>query len=459
MQFALDLDAALDPRALAIDALHRATAIYTNDGVIDALLDRIGWPDADGALIDPSAGDGAFLARAIERIDTPRHDRGSLDRIEGWEIHPEAVAEGRARIAQILVRRDWSPARAAEAAAAVLRHGDFILDRTSTRRYRFVAGNPPYIRYGHLPDWFKDLYRDALPDFARGDLLHGFLDRCVDLMSDDGVVGLVTSDRWLFNQTAADLRAQIGRRAGIAHLARLDPETSFYQPKSRRRGTPPRIHPVEVVLRPEGPDHRALTRAPISLSNTPEERGAIALGDIATIKIAPWLGPKGIFVVDAATAARLPQSCLIPCVDTDDVDPSTNRLRDPQRFAIRTTRDHEPEGVLREHLRREIGRMPKRGQGKLWWMPPETITLPLDRPALMIPRIGKTLRAIELPSGVLPINHNLYVIQTQDGWPLERVKAAVESDRTQAWLRDNAPPLENGYYDCRAGVIRRIPIA
>ncbi len=459
MQFALALETVADPRTAAIEALHRATAIYTHDGVIDALLDRIGWPDADGALIDPSAGDGAFIARALERIDTPRNDHSRLARVEGWEIHPEAVADGRRRIAAILIQRDWSQAEADKAAATVLRHGDFIVDRERDRRYRFVAGNPPYIRYGHLPDWFKDLYREALPDFARGDLLHAFLDACVDLMTEDGVVGLVTSDRWLFNQTAAELRAQLGQRAGISHLARLDPETSFYQPKSRRRGTPPRIHPVEVVLRPGGSDCRSLTRAPISLSNEPCPTGALTLGDIATIKIAPWLGPKGIFVIDRATAARLPQSDLIPCVDTDDVDPGDDRLRPAQRYAIRTFRDREPVGAIHDHLAREIVRMPKRGQGKVWWMPPEAITLPLDRPALMVPRIGKTLRAIELPAGILPINHNLYVIQTNDEWPLEKVKAAIESDRTQAWLRDNAPPLENGYYDCRKGVIQRIPIA
>lgn len=459
MQFAFDLPPSLTPRDAAIDALHRATAIYTHDTVIDTLLDRIGWPDADGSLIDPSAGDGAFLARALERINTPRHDLNSLSRIEGWEIHPGAVADGRQRIARILVQRDWSQSRAEGAAAMILREGDFITDRRDTRRYRFVAGNPPYIRFGHLPDWFKTLYRDALPDFARGDLLHGFLDRCVDLMTDDGIVGLVTSDRWLFNQTAAELRASIGRRAGIAHLARLDPGTSFYQPKSRRRGTPPRIHPVEIVLRRDTDGDRALTRAPMSLSEGPATAEGLTLGDVATIKIAPWLGPKGIFVVESAAAARLPSDCLIPCVDTDDIDPSDNSLKPVRRWAIRTVREREPEGALKEHLAGQIGRMPKRGQGKLWWMPPETITLPLDRPALMIPRIGRTLRTIALPAGVLPINHNLYVIESDGDWSLDRIKAAVESPRSQAWLCDNAPPLENGFYDCRSGILRRIPVA
>lgn len=463
MQFAFDLPAAAQSpaqiRFSAIEELHRATAIYTHDSVIDDLLDRIGWPDADGALIDPSAGDGAFLLQALRRIETPRNNLGSLARIHGWEIHPGAVADGRHRIAELLRQRDWSADRAEAGARAVLREGDFLTEGPTAGPYRFIAGNPPYLRYGHLPDWFKDLYRAALPDFARGDLLHGFLDRCVDLMGEDGVIGFVTSDRWLFNQTTAELRRRLGERAGLAHLARLDAGTSFYQPKTRRRGTPPRIHPVEVVMRPSALAERAITHAPISLG---EEIALAAhgltLGDVATITIAPWLGPKGIFVVDAATASRLDGADLLPCIDTDDVDPVTNVLRAPTRFAIRTRREVEPAGAVRDHLAREIVRMPKRGQNKLWWMPPETITLPLDRPALMIPRIGRTMRTIRLPAGVLPINHNIYVVSANDGHDLDAIEAAIQHPQTQSWLANNAPPLENGYYDIRATMIRRIPL-
>lgn len=463
MQFAFDLPAAaLTPaqiRAGAIEDLHRATAIYTHDCVIDDLLQRIGWPTAEGALIDPSAGDGAFLLQALRRIDTPRNDLGSLARLHGWEIHPGAVADGRMRIAELLRQRDWSADQAEIGARAVLREGDFLTEGPTTGTYRFIAGNPPYLRYGHLPEWFKDLYRAALPDFARGDLLHAFLDRCVDLMAEDGIIGFVTSDRWLFNQTTAELRRRLGQRAGIQHVARLDPGTSFYQPKTRRRGTPPRIHPVEVVIRPNAHAARAITEAPISLGPARVvDPGEITLGDLATIKIAPWLGPKGIFVVDPGVAARLPEADLIPCVDTDDVDPATNVLRPAQRFAIRTRRDREPCDAVRDHIRREIARMPKRGQNKVWWMPPETITLPLDRPALMIPRIGRTLRTIRLPAGVLPINHNLYVVEPANGLSLDEIEAAIADPESQNWLENNAPPLENGYFDIRAGMIRRIPI-
>jgi hypothetical protein len=91
-------------------------------------------------------------------------------------------------------------------------------------------------------------------------------------------------------------------------------------------------------------------------------------------------------------------------------------------------------------------------------MPPEAITLPLDRPAILVPRIGKRIRAVRLPAGVLPVNHNLYVVAGQDVRSLDEIEGILLSEATQAWVARNAPRLEDGYLDIRAGLIRRIPV-
>lgn len=192
-------------RTSAIEALHAATALYTSLPVVEALLDRMGWPDADGRLLDPSAGDGSFLICALMRIRTPVGDFEALERVQGWEMHPVAVEHSRERIADLLIGRGWRPEDALRGAVAVAHEGDFLTDAEPEGTFRFVAGNPPYIRWGHLHPYFKDEYRSVLPDIARGDLLHAFIDRSVSMMPPDGVVGLVTSDRWLFNATTTGL--------------------------------------------------------------------------------------------------------------------------------------------------------------------------------------------------------------------------------------------------------------
>lgn len=399
-----------------------------------------------------------FLVRAINMLELPVDDLEALKRVRGWEIHPSAVEAGRDRIVSHLLSRGWTVGYANRAARQVLSHGDFLIQGPRKPKFRYVAGNPPYIRFGRLPEAFKQLYSAHLCDASKGDLLHAFLMRCSEVMTDDGVIGFVTSDRWLLNSTAAALRVELGTRIGIEHLSRLDVQTSFYRPKERRKGTPPRIHPVEVVLRPAAHSRIVLDKNPISPEGSLDrDQGCPKLEDIATVRLAPWLGPANIFVVDSHRAESLPQDQLVPAVDTDDVDPQTDELAHPQRYAIRTTRGIMPPKSILDHLDREMHRMPKRGIRKTAWLPPEKVFEDLSEPAILIPRIGRRIRAIRLPPGVLPINHNLYVVQAHPDISLDQIQTILLSDDTHNWLIRNAPRLENGYYDIRSSLIRRIP--
>ena len=450
---------AFDARAAAVDDVHAATAIYTSPTVVEGLLDRLGWPRAGARLLDPSAGDGSFLLSALARLEIRPNDLSSVSAVQGWEMHPGAVREARERIEAFLTARGWSESVAATAARGLVIEADFLSDGPANGAFQVIAGNPPYLRYGNWSEFFQEFYSARLPEYARGDLLHAFLDRCTEMLPSDGAIGLVVADRFLFNETAAALRERLGKRVGIAHMARLDPETSFYRPKIRRRGSPPRIHPVEIVFRRVGEALVKMTSAPICPDGEQDDAtGGRTLGDIASLRIAPWLGPVGIFVVGDAAACKLEGANLVPAIDTDDVDPATDVMRPPRRFAIRTEREQEPQGAVRTHLLDCAGRMPKREANRPWWMPPETITLALDKPMLMIPRIAKRLRAIPIPAGVLPINHNLTVVQCADGMSLDELARIITSPKSQAWLARHAPRLENGYFSITTKLLRRMPV-
>lgn len=159
-----------------------------------------------------------------------------------------------------------------------------------------------------------------LPRYASGDLLHAFLDRIAATLHPDGEIALVSSDRWLFNSGTALLRSILGQRLSIHHLRRLDAKTAFYRPKLRCKGSPPRVHPVAVVMRPPGPGSIPLTEAPIYPGPPAAgSSGTPLLGDIAQVRLAPWLGAPGIFIVDEVTAQGLPAECLVPAVDASDI--------------------------------------------------------------------------------------------------------------------------------------------
>lgn len=184
------------PPSQAVEDLHAATAIYTATHIIDKLLDRLDWPRRPGRLLDPSAGDGAFLLQALKRLDitTP----ANLDRIQGWEIHPGAADEARTKISAHLIHNGYDPATARRAAKKIAINKDFLTDGPrTTKAFQVIAGNPPYLRYQKLPQYFRDLYDNYLPAYARGDLLHSFLDACSRLIDSNGIIGLVCSDRFL----------------------------------------------------------------------------------------------------------------------------------------------------------------------------------------------------------------------------------------------------------------------
>lgn len=452
-------DDAAAARMDAIDQLHGATAIYTADCVVEQLLNRLRWPSGKRRLVDPSCGDGAFLAQALAKV-LSRHaptDDELLDVIEGWEIHPHACAQARARVARLLVGSGRSMSCALSVAERMVHNRDFLTDGPTKPSWHAIAGNPPYLRWLNVPKVLRDDYADHVPNYAASDMLHSFLDRCARALHDDGEIAMVTSDRWLFNLGASKLRAALGQRLSIQHLERLNAATAFYRPKQRRAGSPPRIHPVSVVLSREG--GQSLTHAAIYPgASTTRYQGIPTLQELATVRIAPWLGTAGIFVVTAAQAqeSMLPAEVLVPAIDTDDI--VRGHLGEPSRFAIRTQPDTQPCAAVQQHLDRQMAGMAPRGRQGKPWMPPESFhRMDLSQPSLLVPRIAKTPSAVWVPAGYVPINHNLSIV-CGDLDLLTKIKLALTGELAATWVREHAAPLENGYFSLTTTLLRKLPI-
>lgn len=441
--------------AAALQELHDATAYYTTLAVVDELLDLVGWPGCGGCLLDPGAGDGAFLVRAVERLELPTDGMNELaGRVEAWEIHPAATSFARANLREHLVGRGWSAEAASTAAYSVVHLADFLTPGPIGRRFRVAAGNPPYLRYARLPEKLKRRYA-RVPDWARQDLLHMFLGKASDVLEPEGRIAFVTADRWLFNESAGRLREALGERFGVESVRRLDVTTSFYQAKTRRKGTPPRIHPVAVLL---GPGGVRLSAAPMHIERVDVPEGARPLGEVAQIRLAPWVGPKGVFLLDRADAREFPRSAWVPCVDTDDIEGGL--LGRPTRVVLRAARGARPHRMVLEHVRRNRWRLPeraRRSQATCPWAQPEPWgPLPYKQEALLVPRIARELTTVRLPKGVLPINHNLTVVSSE--LPLARLEAMLRATEAKAWIAAHAARLESGYLSVTTNLLRKLPV-
>lgn len=450
-------DPAEAERIDAIERLHAATAIYTAQPVVDDLLDRLGWPDGN-SLLDPACGDGMFLVRALERLLERGKPEGEISRlVQGWEVHPGACSDARNRLTGVLMSYGYSAIEAGSISQRMVINRDFLIDGPTEPMTACIAGNPPFLRNANVPTLLREEYTRHVPDYANADLLHSFLERCSRAIYPDGQIGFVTSDRWLIGQQASRLREKLGERLSLSHLERLDVNSAFYRAKQRRAGTPPRIHPVSVVLN-GGAAGRSISHEPIYAGVDPSKyEGLPILSQFAKVRIAPWLGSFGVFVVDAITAKSLPSDWLVPVVDTEDIFGAT--LKASTRFAIRTSPDLEPPGAIMDHLQRNMHRMAERGRkGSKPWMPPESFhNWDFDAPSLIVPRIAKSPKAVRVPPNVLPINHNLSVV-SGDATTLDAVEAALSSDLSAQWVGEHAPRLENSYFSLTTTLLRKMPV-
>jgi tRNA1(Val) A37 N6-methylase TrmN6 len=443
-----------DDRAAAVEQLHAATALYTVEPVVRSLFERVSWPRRGATLLDPSCGDGAFLGVALELLLTTeqRIHAGDLAmRVSGFEVHPGAAGDARRRIAAILSAHGYSEDLAGE----IVTNADFLTMPPSGKRYDVVIGNPPYLRSANVPPLLREEYESVLPPWARKDMLHAFLDRCAASLTGVGQLALVTADRWLFTEGCARLREVLGERLTVSHVRRLDAASTFYRPKIRRRGSPPRVHPVQIVLESSGGD--ALSAAPFYPDRLPDIPG-VPLGGIAHVRVAPWLGPEGVFVLQRANAERILGADLVPVIDTDDLL-EDGTVTAPTRYALRTSPDVAPsEGVMR-HLAQASHKLPARARKRrITWLPPERIDkLDLSAQVLVVPRIAQRLRALIVPAGVLPINHNLTVV-SRGPYSLEALRTAIESDASQRWLKSVGHRLEKGYFSVTTAMLRSLPI-
>ncbi len=452
---ALEFEFSGDPLAADIDKIHRGTAIYTAIPEVEALLDRLGWPHKGERILDPGAGNGGFLVAALNRLDLDVDDVETASfKVRGYEFHPSAAEAARRAIAEHLASRGWTVTASAQAASQIIEVRDFLLSPVPVGEFDVIAANPPYWRLANLPpeSAYRFEFEAKIPPHAKADLLYAYLNKSVDLVRPDGQIGLVTADRWLLNKGSAELRAKIGERFTVLDIKRLESASAFYRPKTRRKGSPARVHPVSLILSP-GNQGRKITADPFMIEEMPAVQGR-PLTDIATVRLAPWLGPDGIFIV--FDKEGLPQDRLIPCVEPENICPDTDTITSSNRWALLTDKEKPEESVL-SHLDENLSRMPNRGQREPRWLPPEPFAgkLPLADDAVLIPRIAKKLRPILLPAGTMPVNHNLVVVA---GVPAEQIITMLKHPCVQKQADILALRLENGYRSYTATLLRQLII-
>lgn len=207
--------AASDPRRAALGQW------YTAAPVARLAIAALGELGAGTSVLDPTCGDGAFLAAAAA---------AGARRLVGVDIDADAAASARARVpgAEILVR----DALGGPAAALAARGG--------RRGFDVVIGNPPYVRAGAVDpavkraraevlaaDW-PGFPRDEIDALARlADVAASCLLRALRVCAPGGRLALVVSTALLDADAAAPLWRAVERVARVRALITAPGERWF----------------------------------------------------------------------------------------------------------------------------------------------------------------------------------------------------------------------------------------
>jgi len=161
-------------------------------------------------LLDPACGDGALLAAFAQALSAPARKRLVL---AGYETDPVALEGARKRLAGL------------DVAQVVLKQEDFLsLDAVAStspeqqanppepndpeppKQYDAIIANPPYVRTQVLGGQNAQTLAKKFGLSGRIDLYQAFTRAMANVLKPGGVLGLLTSNRFLFVKSGISLR-------------------------------------------------------------------------------------------------------------------------------------------------------------------------------------------------------------------------------------------------------------
>ena len=186
---------------------------------VKMVLDQMGYSgDAEAAICEPSFGDGAFLCGIADRIMTKAKTEG-LDAEEvkrvllscmyGIEKDPELYGKGVERLVTFLSLHGIDTD--AEEWKQNLLCGDTLLLYPAWKeRFRYIIGNPPYVRVHNLPEEARKMIRGLpLAGYGMQDLYMAFYEICLIMLAPDGRLAFLSPDSFLKNSSAGKFRVYL----------------------------------------------------------------------------------------------------------------------------------------------------------------------------------------------------------------------------------------------------------
>jgi type I restriction-modification system DNA methylase subunit len=201
--------------------------VYTPQFIVCKILDDVGYnsPEILGKMIiDPACGDGRFLVEIVKRIiefSTENKLKTNLECVYGWDIDEMAIIECRENLNNLIKNKNIDIQWNVNIVNSIEKYEKSDLFAVSEfQKFDFIVGNPPYIRIQHL-DLVQRNYIQKNYDFCKSgstDIYIAFYELCINLLSENGICGLITPNTFLFTETARPLRQYFATNKNLVQI-------------------------------------------------------------------------------------------------------------------------------------------------------------------------------------------------------------------------------------------------
>lgn len=173
--------------------------------------------------LDPACGTGAFVIGILEFYlkSFPKMTQAQLPKIISVEIDPVGVEISKQRISEVLLNSGLDFHEYVESGRLKFIQGDFLnLSGTSSNLFEssignvdIAIGNPPYVRSNKIEEDQKARIRLSHPDVFQGstDLYGYFYNGCANVLSQDGLICLITPVNFMKSVSFNKVRKKLSR--------------------------------------------------------------------------------------------------------------------------------------------------------------------------------------------------------------------------------------------------------
>lgn len=208
--------------------------VFTQLNVVKYILDEVKYVSSINLnkvkILEPASGQGAFAVEIIERLflSSQKYNFDFIESVNNnvrlVELDNSNYNHLRNNILKIIKDLGFESDQIKK---CVFSNTDFLL-KDFDFKFDCIVGNPPYIRHERIDSIQKKLYKNIFSTFKyRADLYVLFYEKSLKLLTQNGLISFICSNRWLFNQYGQPLRKLIAEKHHISKIINIEKANIF----------------------------------------------------------------------------------------------------------------------------------------------------------------------------------------------------------------------------------------